>query len=109
MSAASPKREAFYQSTTWRKCAKDLRALRHHTCEKCGKPGWLVHHIVPLTDETVDDSNIALNPDNLMLLCSSCHDAIHHHIKGHGSKGSRHVDLKFDANGNAIVSEKEHT
>lgn len=107
MSALTPKREAFYQSTKWRNCAKGFRAYKHHTCEKCGNAGWLVHHIVPLTDETVDDPDIALNYDNLMLLCKSCHDAIHHHLKGHGGECSRHVNVKFDASGNVIVSDKK--
>jgi len=49
----------------------------HGICEKCGAPGTEVHHIIPLNETNVDDPSISLNPDNVMLLCKDCHEAIH--------------------------------
>ena len=108
MSTKSVKREAFYHSTEWRKCSEAFRREKHFTCEMCGKEGWLVHHKQPLTDETADDPDIALNFDNLMLLCNSCHDAIHHKLKGKGSGKEKHVLAKFGPDGSVIVSDNDH-
>ena len=108
MGTKSVKREAFYHSTEWRKCSEAFRREKHFTCEMCGKEGWLVHHKQPLTDETVDDPDIALNFDNLMLLCSSCHDAIHHRLKGKGSAKEKNVLAKFGPDGSVIVSDNDH-
>lgn len=72
----------FYTSRAW----KDLRAYiikeRGGLCESCLKQGIIkaadvVHHIKPVTAENVNDPEIALNPDNLMALCTECHAAIH--------------------------------
>jgi 5-methylcytosine-specific restriction endonuclease McrA len=106
MAASSEKREAFYHSPEWRKCQAAFKREKHFTCEMCGKAGWLVHHKVPLDDENVDNPNIALGFDNLMLLCPSCHDAIHHRLKGHGRPNVQHHKVKFDKNGNVVVEDK---
>jgi len=50
--------------------------MRHGICELCGKAGKEVHHKVPLTESNVSDPNVSINPDNLMVLCKSCHDSI---------------------------------
>ena len=34
-----------------------------------------VHHKIPLTSETVKDPKVALNWENLELLCKTCHDS----------------------------------
>ena len=41
------------------------------------KTGEIVHHKVELTPENIGDPAITLNPDNLMLVCRSCHEDIH--------------------------------
>ena len=40
-------------------------------------PAEEVHHIIPLTPENIHSPSIALNPDNLVSLCRSCHKARH--------------------------------
>ena len=66
--------EAFYHSRAW----KTARALALHrdmyTCRDCGGRATEVHHVIPLSPDNINDSNIALNPDNLECLCWSCHD-----------------------------------
>ena len=89
--------EAFYHSTEWRKCVKAFKSLKNYTCERCGKPGWIVHHKSPLTPENIDDPEVSLN------------DAIHHQLNGRGLSEPHHHSVKFDADGNVIVSDKSNT
>lgn len=65
----------FYHSRTWRRVRWIILHKYRGICQKCGKAGNEVHHIIPLTPLNVHDASIALNPDNLILLCTSCHNA----------------------------------
>lgn len=65
----------FYQSTKWKKCRAVIRQTYQGVCNDCGNVGREVHHITPLTLDNVDDDNISINPKNLELLCTSCHNA----------------------------------
>ena len=88
----SPKRDKFYHSTAWKKCREQIILSRYQLCEKCGKKGTEVHHIIPLTDENVDDPMISLNPENLMLRLE---ESMVNYV---GVRG----DVSFDAQGNII-------
>lgn len=78
----------FYASKAW----NDLRKLRiletNGRCERCGKDcsddlSKLVgHHKKHLTDETLNDPAIALNPDNIEVLCMRCHNVEHERTFG---------------------------
>lgn len=106
MSARTPKCEAFYHSKEWRRCREAFAASRNHTCELCGKPGWLVHHKKPLNDVNVDDPTVSFDWSNLMLLCPSCHDQIHHGIGTYGKAKDEPKDryeVEFDEDGNVTV------
>lgn len=51
-------------------------------CERCLKrglyvPGEIVHHIVELTPENINDPDVALNWNNLELVCRDCHGDAH--------------------------------
>ncbi len=80
----------FYASKAW----NDLRKMRiietNGRCERCGKDfsddtSKLVgHHKVHLTDETLADPSVALNPDNIEVLCMGCHNV--EHERAFGSK-----------------------
>ena len=86
--------DKFYHSTQWKKLRRYIVLSRRGICERCGKPGSEVHHKIPLTINNVIDSNISLNPDNLELLCKSCHDMErrkHFDVR---------ADLYFDDKGN---------
>ena len=60
----------------WRQIRKRY-ATAHPLCEMCLKEGRLtpveeVHHIIPLADGGTNEES------NLMSLCRSCHEKIHH-------------------------------
>ena len=74
------------RSSPWPKCRDDYADSVGGLCEKClrkgiVRAGVIVHHKVHLTPENIHDPNIALNWDNLELLCWKCH--AEEHPKGH--------------------------
>lgn len=82
--------DAFYHSKAWRDLSYLLR-LNSGKCQRCGRIADMkqlhAHHKVILTPLNVNDTSISLNPDNIEILCNSCHDEEHnrfgyaeHHI-----------------------------
>lgn len=71
----------FYNSGAWVKTSKAYKEHKFGLCEKCGKVGEEVHHIIPLTPENINNPLISLCWDNLMLLCRSCHELIEERAK----------------------------
>ena len=76
----------FYASKAWRSFRARLIAERSLDggckCERCGKiiadaSKISGHHKIELTPENVYDYNISLNPDNVELICHSCHNKEH--------------------------------
>lgn len=67
----------FYKSKAWQQCRDAFFQSKFGICELCGKPGKEVHHKIHITPHNINDPNITLSWDNLQLLCSSCHCAIH--------------------------------
>lgn len=71
--------KAFYNSKTWESCRRAYIAERRMAdggmCESCGKePGYIVHHIEPLTADNITNPDVALNHSNLRYDCKGCHD-----------------------------------
>ena len=76
--------ENFYTTWTWRKCRKAFADAKGNICERCLKRGIVeagskdrpleVHHKIPLTADNIKDPKVALNWNNLELLCKDCHD-----------------------------------
>lgn len=89
----------FYHSSAWIKTSKAYAASRLYICEICGRPAkqYVVHHKKHLTPENINDPNIALNWNNLQLLCAECHNQIHK------TKRSRTVVFGDDGQPVAIV------
>lgn len=83
---------SFYKSREWEKLIALLKLERVDAsgqviCECCGKPitkkyDCIGHHKVELTEQNVNDPEIALNPDNIMLVHFSCHNRIHRRYEG---------------------------
>lgn len=82
--------DTFYHSKAWRDLSYLLR-LKSGKCQRCGRVADMkqlhAHHKVLLTPSNVNDTTISLNPDNIEILCNSCHDEEHnrfgyteHHI-----------------------------
>ena len=77
----------FYKSKEWVELMQIIRLQRVSDdgllyCEYCNKPivakyDCIGHHVTELNDMNVYDANIALNPDNIMLVHHRCHNKIH--------------------------------
>ena len=87
----------FYKSMAWRNTRRNYKQSVGGLCERCMKNGIIasadvVHHIVPLTEETVTDLNLSLNWDNLQALCRKCHAEVHKEIYDKRAKRRYTVD-----------------
>lgn len=78
--------KSFYSSKAWQDCRNEYAKRAHHLCEECLRkgiytPGVIVHHIEELTPLNINNPEVALNYNNLELLCRSCHGEEHGHGK----------------------------
>lgn len=70
----------FYQSSQWRSKRKRVLVRDKYMCQECLKQGivndkrLMVHHIVELKD----DWKQRLNTDNLVTVCTACHNQLDH-------------------------------
>lgn len=81
------RRSNFYRSDAWQNLRRVLMMERRDECgilrcEHCGEPlvkayDIVAHHVIELTEDNVSDPEIALNPDNIMLVHHECHNQIH--------------------------------
>lgn len=72
----------FYNSSAWRACRAAYIKKRYGLCEDCLArgditPGVIVHHIIPITPDNINNPGITLSFSNLRLLCRDCHAAVH--------------------------------
>ena len=94
----------FYQSKAWVNLTHRLRLERVNAdgvllCEHCNKPitrayDCIGHHVIELNDRNVNDANIALNPDNIILVHHRCHNKIHQKLS---TTDRRNVYLVYGA------------
>lgn len=92
--------KAFYNSTAWIKCKNSYIKSVFGLCERCGKPGYIVHHKKHLTPNNINNPDITLNHDNLEYLCLECHN-IEHKFKCE-RKPITAPYTRFDLQGNLI-------
>ena len=85
---------AFYHSKAWLECRAGYINSVLGLCKHCHKQGLIVHHIVKLTPENINNPSITLDWSNLMYLCLDCHNAIH------ADKLSTKENYYFDEKGN---------
>lgn len=87
---------AFYCRKEWLDLAQACKIKSGGVCSRCGSINDMSelrpHHKIELTLENVDDPRIALNPDNIEVLCRECHDLAHPHHFGNFI-GQKHVYL----------------
>lgn len=96
----------FYRSDRWRK----LRlALMHErttaeglVCQHCKKPilrsyEAILHHVIELTPQNVNDVDIAYNPENLVFVHPKCHNEIHNRFGGRVKGYQRKVYYVYGA------------
>ena len=67
----------FYKSKLWQRVRRAYFINQHGLCERCGKPGDIVHHKENITTANIYDPNITINFDNLELVCQDCHNKEH--------------------------------
>ena len=87
----------FYNSKAWKECRRSYITKVHGLCQHCGKPGYILDHIVELTPDNINDPMITLNHDNLQYLCTPCHNR-----KTFEKYSPVRYGLGFDAEGNLI-------
>lgn len=76
-----------YKHPEWKKCRRVVIVRSNGLCERCKiknkiAKGKEVHHIIWLTEDNKDDWNIAYNPNNLINLCTDCHNEEHDRSNG---------------------------
>ena len=69
--------QEFYNSTAWKQCREAYKHKVCYLCERCGRPGVIVHHKIRVSVETINKPEVLLNFDNLELLCRECHALEH--------------------------------
>lgn len=77
-----PFAKEFYSSGAWKNTREAYAKSKRNLCEIClskglYKAGVIVHHKIHLTPDNINDPNVALNWDNLQLVCRDCHAQIH--------------------------------
>ena len=92
---------AFYTGKDWNDFRQVIIAQRTRADgfvydEITGKPiikayDIILHHVIPLTLENVNDASIALNPDNIQIVSFRTHNEIHNRF----GKWTRHVYLVY--------------
>lgn len=88
--------QSFYRSKEWQRLRivlMDHRSTEDGAiiCERCGKPilrayDCIGHHKIELTEDNVDDADIALNPEKIELICFHCHNMEHQRFDGFRQK-----------------------
>jgi 5-methylcytosine-specific restriction endonuclease McrA len=76
-----------YQTAEWEKVRQYVVARDNGLCQECLRHGKItagreVDHITALSNDNKSDWGIAYNPDNLQLLCDSCHQDKHNRSIG---------------------------
>lgn len=73
------KAKAFYNSKAWREVRDKVRrdrGMRSDLTGKLIKGKSIVHHVIELNPNNIDDPSVALNPDNLQLLSFEEHQTV---------------------------------
>lgn len=81
--ARSPELQRFYASARWRNLRMLLITQRFGKCDRCGRDfsddtsKLIAHHKIHLTDETLKDPAVAVDPKNIEIVCQQCHEYCH--------------------------------
>lgn len=91
--------KAFYHSREWLETRAAYIVSVHGLCERCKRPGYIVHHKIELTLDNINDPSITLNWDNLEYLCLDCHNRVN-------AQSVTRDDVMFDECGQLVKSNK---
>jgi len=94
--------QTFYHSKRWHRAKNYVFIRDAGLCQHCGGIGTEVHHKVPVTLDNYKEA-IAVDPDNLITLCTACHRS-HHNMESTGGLNNKYVrnDLVFNAEGDLV-------
>jgi 5-methylcytosine-specific restriction endonuclease McrA len=106
---AKPFARKFYSSKAWQSCRNEYAKRRGYLCEDCLRrgiyePGEIVHHVIELDPINIERPEVALNFDNLELLCRDCHARRHEQSGGRWSEVNRRKRQDRDAKQRYIVN-----
>ena len=92
--------KAFYKTKQWKNCRAAYMASVGGLCERCYRnglivPGTMVHHKIHLTPDNIKDPMIALNWNNLELLCRDCHNDEHIADVRTGTRATRKNSMRY--------------
>ena len=90
----------FYNSHEWIQVREGIMMRDKYTCQRCHRPAQEVHHKQHLSPDNIWDTNITLNPDNLVALCRDCHFRQHEEDSGRGQATGK--GFRFDENGQLV-------
>lgn len=81
----------FYASKAWRDLRMAIIAERGPVCQRCGRViantiQIIGHHKIHLTPDNIDNPQIALNQNNIELICFDCHNKEHRRY-GYANRG----------------------
>ena len=73
---------SFYKSKAWQACRAGYMEKVGGLCEDClakgiYTPAEIVHHVVEITPENINDPEITLAFSNLEAVCRDCHGKVH--------------------------------
>ena len=102
----------FYNSSAWRRLSQHYAKSHGWICEHChnknvdySRPLYKqlhCHHKIEIAEENLNDPEIALNEENLVLLCQKCHN--HFTVE----KEVLAPGLEFDENGMVRKRSERH-
>ena len=67
----------FYKSKAWLQCRERFIQSVYGLCNRCGSPGYIVHHKELLTVMNISNPDVTLNWELLEYLCIDCHNREH--------------------------------
>lgn len=100
---SKPFARKFYDSKTWQNCRNAYARSVGFLCEDCLErglivPGDIVHHMIELTPQNINDPEVTLNFKNLRFVCRNCHAERHKNR----NKGRRYY---FGEDGEVVITE----
>lgn len=92
--AKHPALKSFYNSKNWKVFRLTLINERRNNCAYCKKiiadsKEIIAHHKTELTIGNVHDTNISLNPENIDIICFTCHNKEHRRFDFREKPGKR--------------------
>lgn len=93
--------KAFYNSKDWQQVRLAVLARDYYVCQECGKTDCnTVHHIIPLTEANINNTDISVNMDNLETICKDCHDKVHGRYQARNELSSK--VYTYDSQGHIV-------